>query len=36
MDVQNVGTISANGQEEIGKILADLSERVGPDGTITL
>ena len=35
-DVQQVGTISANGDESIGKILADAMEKVGKDGVITI
>lgn len=32
--IKNVGTISANGDEEIGQIIADLMERTGESGTI--
>ena len=32
----NVGTISANGDKEIGNLLAELMERVGQHGTITV
>ena len=35
-DVCNVGTISANSDREVGKILSDLLEKVGNDGTITI
>src|SRR3569623_1381450 len=35
-DVAQVGTISANGDESIGKILADAMEKVGKDGVITI
>jgi len=31
-----VGTISANGDQEIGNLLAELMERVGEHGTITV
>jgi len=34
--VANVGTISANGDKEIGNLLAELMERVGQHGTITV
>src|SRR5438477_269749 len=35
-DVAQVGTISANGDESIGKILAEAMERVGKEGVITI
>lgn len=35
-DVQAVGTISANGDAAIGKLLADAIEKVGKDGVITV
>lgn len=35
-DIQAVGTISANGDETIGKNLADALEKVGKDGVITV
>lgn len=35
-DVTHVATISANGDTEIGKILADAIEKVGKDGVITV
>jgi len=35
-DIQNVATISANNDAEIGKIMADAFERVGKDGVITV
>src|SRR3954462_9394929 len=35
-DVAQVGTISANGDESIGKILAEAMERVGREGVITI
>src|SRR4051812_19436017 len=35
-DVENVASISANNDREIGKIMADAFERVGKDGVITV
>ncbi|MGH7213353.1 MAG: chaperonin GroEL, partial [Tepidisphaeraceae bacterium] len=35
-DIQNVASISANNDPEIGKIMADAFERVGKDGVITV
>jgi len=35
-DIQSVGTISANGDAAIGKLLADCIEKVGKDGVITV
>ena len=35
-DIQNVATISANNDAEIGKIMADAFEKVGKDGVITV
>jgi chaperonin GroEL len=35
-DVEAVGTISANSDSQIGKLLADALERVGKDGVITV
>ena len=35
-DIQNVATISANNDPEIGKIMADAMEKVGKDGVITV
>lgn len=35
-DTINVGTISANGDKEIGEIIADAIEKVGVDGLITV
>jgi len=35
-EINQVATISANGDEEIGKIIADAMEKVGKDGTITV
>ena len=35
-DIVNVGTISANGDKEIGKLIADAIEKVGHDGIITV
>ena len=32
----SVGTISANGEEEIGKMIAEAMERVGNEGAITV
>src|SRR5438876_1611665 len=35
-DYQRVATISANGDEHIGKLMADATERVGKEGVITV
>ena len=35
-DIQNVASISANNDREIGRIMADAFERVGKDGVITV
>ena len=35
-DIANVGTISANGDTEIGQIIADAMDRVGVDGVISV
>lgn len=35
-DYQNVATISANGDKEIGEMLANIIEKVGPHGVITI
>ena len=35
-EVAQVGTISANGDETIGNIIAEAMDRVGKDGTITV
>jgi len=35
-EIMQVATISANGDEEIGTIIADAMEKVGKDGTITV
>ncbi len=35
-EIAQVGTISANGDETIGKIIAEAMEKVGKDGTITV
>merc|ERR1712070_514526 len=35
-EVAQVGTISANGEKEIGELLADAMERVGKEGVITV
>ncbi|TIQ01489.1 MAG: chaperonin GroEL, partial [Mesorhizobium sp.] len=36
VEIAQVGTISANGDREIGRCLADAMERVGNDGVITV
>ena len=35
-EIAQVGTISANGDREIGDIIAEAMERVGPEGAITI
>ena len=35
-DIENVATISANNDPEVGKIMADAFEKVGKDGVITV
>mmetsp|Transcript_34192 Transcript_34192/g.78930 ORF Transcript_34192/g.78930 Transcript_34192/m.78930 type:complete len:229 (+) Transcript_34192:113-799(+) len=35
-EVQQVGTISANGDSEVGDLIADAMERVGKEGVITV
>ena len=35
-EVAQVGTISANGEREIGELLAEAMERVGKEGVITV
>ena len=35
-EIAQVGTISANGDKEIGKIIAEAVEKVGKDGVITI
>jgi len=35
-DIAKVGTVSANGDESIGKMLAEALEEVGPEGVITI
>ncbi|HYN41683.1 MAG TPA: chaperonin GroEL [Thermoanaerobaculia bacterium] len=35
-EIASVGTISANGDEEIGKIIAEAMDKVGKDGVITV
>ncbi len=35
-DIKSVATISANGDEEIGSMIADAFDKVGKDGTITV
>lgn len=34
--IQSIATISANGDEEIGKLLADLLDKVGRSGVISI
>ncbi|MCE5273739.1 MAG: chaperonin GroEL, partial [Deltaproteobacteria bacterium] len=35
-EIQQVGTISANGDEEVGEIIADAMDKVGKEGVITV
>lgn len=35
-EIKNVGSVSANNDEEIGKIIADAMEKVGKEGVITV
>ncbi len=35
-EIEQVGTISANGDETVGKLLADAMDKVGKDGVITV
>lgn len=35
-DIKNVGTISANGDDEIGKLLAEAITSVGPNGLVSI
>ncbi len=35
-EIQHVGTISANNDEKVGKLISDAMERVGKDGVITV
>ncbi len=35
-DIAKVGTVSANGDEAIGKMLAEAMEEVGPEGVVTV
>lgn len=35
-EAENVGTISANGDRELGRLIADAIEKVGKDGIITI
>ncbi len=35
-EISQVGTISANGDDEVGKIIADAMEKVGKEGVITV
>lgn len=34
--IKNIATISANGDEQIGSLLADLIDKVGKTGVITI
>ena len=34
--IENVATISANGDKEIGKLISELMDKVGNHGTITV
>lgn len=34
--IEQIGTISANGDKEIGKIIADAMREVGPDGSVSV
>src|SRR5438045_8436518 len=36
MDLENVATVAANNDREIGRIIADAMEKVGKDGVITV
>jgi chaperonin GroEL len=35
-DIAKVGTISANGDEEVGRLLADALDKVGPEGIVEI
>ncbi len=35
-EIQNIATVSASGNEEIGKMIADAMEKVGKSGVITI
>ena len=35
-DIKNVATISANGDKEIGNLIADVFEKIGADGSVTV
>jgi len=35
-DIRNVATISANGDKEIGNLIAEVFEKIGPDGSVTV
>ncbi|HVZ37271.1 MAG TPA: chaperonin GroEL, partial [Polyangiaceae bacterium] len=35
-DIQRIGTVSANGEETVGKLLADALEKVSADGVVTI
>lgn len=36
LEVQRIATISANGDEDLGKLIADATEKVGKDGVISV
>jgi len=35
-DIRNVATISANGDKEIGNLISEVFEKIGPDGSVTV
>jgi len=35
-DIKNVATISANGDKEIGTLISEVFEKIGPDGSVTV
>lgn len=35
-EIQNVATISANGEEEIGSLIASIYDKCGKDATVTV
>ena len=35
-DIRNVATISANGDKDIGKLISEVFEKIGPDGSVTV
>ena len=35
-EIENVATISANGDKHIGELLAGIFDKLGPNGTITV